>query len=158
MKAAICSALLFALVTFFGANAFGQPPQTQPRPTRMNHLALQVKDLAKSTHFYMHVVGLDSLPEPFRDGRHVWLSLGNTSHLHLISLPGSTPIIPGKSNHLCFSVASIDLFLKELEKNKIAYEDWPGKSMSVTTRVDGVHQLYLQDPDGYWIEINDARE
>jgi lactoylglutathione lyase len=124
----------------------------------MNHLAVQVKDLAKSTHFYMHVIGLDSLPEPFRDGRHIWLSLGNTSHIHLITNPGTLPIVPGKTNHLCFSVASIDLFLKELEKNKIAYEDWPGKPMSVTTRVDGVHQLYLQDPDGYWIEINDARE
>jgi lactoylglutathione lyase len=23
------------------------------------------------------------------------------------------------------------------------------------SRIDGVHQIWLQDPDGYWIEIND---
>ena len=124
----------------------------------MNHLALQVKDLAKSTHFYMHVIRLDSLPEPFRDGRHIWLSLGNTSHLHLILNPATTPIIPAKNTHLCFSVASIDIFLKTLAKAGVVYEDWAGNAMKVTTRVDGVHQVYLKDPDGYWIEINDARE
>ncbi len=29
---------------------------------------------------------------------------------------------------------------------------------SITTRVDNVKQIWLQDPDGYWIEINDAKE
>jgi lactoylglutathione lyase len=45
-----------------------------------------------------------------------------------------------------------------LEKNKIEYENWAGQKMTVTTRVDGVKQIYFKDPDGYWIEINDARE
>ncbi|RYF13836.1 MAG: VOC family protein, partial [Flavobacteriales bacterium] len=27
----------------------------------------------------------------------------------------------------------------------------------VTLRPDGIHQLYLQDPDGHWIEVNDAK-
>jgi len=30
--------------------------------------------------------------------------------------------------------------------------------MKVTNRVDGVHQIYLKDPDGYWLEINDAKD
>jgi lactoylglutathione lyase len=27
----------------------------------------------------------------------------------------------------------------------------------MTNRVDGVHQVFLKDPDGYWIEVNDAK-
>jgi len=27
----------------------------------------------------------------------------------------------------------------------------------VTTRPDGVHQIWFQDPDGYWLEINDVK-
>jgi lactoylglutathione lyase len=29
---------------------------------------------------------------------------------------------------------------------------------TTTTRVDGVQQIWLQDPDGYWVEINDAKD
>jgi lactoylglutathione lyase len=32
------------------------------------------------------------------------------------------------------------------------------KRWTITTRVDGVKQIYFKDPDGYWIEINDAKE
>ena len=27
----------------------------------------------------------------------------------------------------------------------------------VQTRADGVKQIYMQDPDGFWIEVNDAK-
>ena len=37
---------------------------------------------------------------------------------------------------------------------KIVYSDWPGKSNTVNVRPDGVKQIYLQDPDNYWIEVN----
>lgn len=158
MKPAICFGFLLTALVAIVPGAHAQPPQKQPRPIRMNHLAFQVSNLQKSTEFYMHIIGLDSLPEPFRDGRHIWLSLGNTSHLHLIYKPDSSPIIPAKNTHLCLSVASVPLFLKVLEQEKIKWEDWPGTPMATTTRVDGVHQVYLQDPDGYWLEINDATE
>ena len=44
-----------------------------------------------------------------------------------------------------------------LEKNNITYWDWPGKKNAVTTRTDKVRQIYIQDPDDYWIEINTAK-
>jgi lactoylglutathione lyase len=37
----------------------------------------------------------------------------------------------------------------------VPYEDWPGNAQKITTRVDGVHQIYFKDPEGSWIEIND---
>ena len=63
-----------------------------------------------------------------------------------------------KNTHLCFSVASVPEFVKVLAKNKVEYENWAGEKMAITTRVDGVKQIYFKDPDGYWIEINDAKE
>jgi len=37
---------------------------------------------------------------------------------------------------------------------KIAYSDWQGKPNTINARADGIKQIYLQDPDGYWIEVN----
>jgi lactoylglutathione lyase len=84
----------------------------------------------------------------------VWFAISDRSHLHLIQNP--PPIeVPSKNTHLCFSVPDVNAFVKVLQNKKIAFEDWPGKPSAITTRTDGIHQVYLQDPDGYWIEIND---
>jgi lactoylglutathione lyase len=123
----------------------------------LNHIAHYVVDLKVSANFYMHIVGLDSIPEPFHDGKHVWLSVGYKSHLHLIQGAAGPYSLP-KNSHLCFTVPSVTDFIKMLDTNKIEYENWAGDKMSVTNRVDGVKQIYFKDPDGYWLEINDAKD
>jgi len=123
----------------------------------LNHIAVYVVDLKISTAFYKDIVGLDTIPEPFHDGRHTWFSVGVKSHLHVIS-GATTKMAHDKNAHLCFSVASVPEFVKVLVKNKVEYENWAGEKMAITTRVDGVKQIYFKDPDGYWIEINDAKE
>lgn len=124
---------------------------------QLNHIAHYVVNLATSTDFYMNVIGLDSIPEPFHDGKHTWLSVGYKSHLHLIQGAKEAFVLP-KNSHICFTVPSVIDFIKVLDKNKIEYENWAGEKMAVTTRVDGVKQIYFKDPDGYWVEINDAKE
>ncbi len=123
---------------------------------RINHIALYVMDLKTSTHFYQQVIGLDTIPEPFHDGRHTWFSLGTPGHLHIIS--GAAAKTPhDKNTHLCFSVPSINEFIANLKKHKVEFENWAGEKHTVTNRVDGVKQIYFTDPDGYWIEINDDK-
>ena len=131
--------------------------QVNKPKAQLNHIALYVVDLKTSTAFYKDIVGLDTIPEPFHDGRHTWFSIGVKSHLHVIS-GAASKTEHDKNAHLCFSVSSVPDFVKVLEKNKIEYENWAGQKMTVTTRVDGVKQIYFKDPDGYWIEINDAKE
>jgi lactoylglutathione lyase len=127
--------------------------QAQRSKPVLNHIALYVKDLKKSTAFYMDVVQLDTIPEPFHDGKHTWFSVSETSHLHIIQ--GAAAITTHDKNaHLCFSVPSVEEVIARLDKNKINYESWAGKQQEVTTRVDGIKQIYFKDPDGYWIEIN----
>lgn len=126
----------------------------QLKPT-LNHIAVYVYNLKTSTNFYQHILHLDTIPEPFHDGRHTWFAIGSGAHLHLIQ--GSKEITAHEKNsHLCFSVAAVKDMITILEQNNIEYENWAGEKQAVTTRVDGVHQIYFKDPDGYWIEINDA--
>jgi lactoylglutathione lyase len=125
--------------------------------TTLNHIAKYVVNLKVSTQFYQNIIGLDTIPEPFHDGKHTWFSVGNKSHLHLIQ--GAKKIKKqDKNNHLCFSVQSVSFFIKKLQESKIEFENWLGEKNTVTNRVDGVQQIYFKDPDGYWVEINDAKE
>lgn len=128
-----------------------------PVPPRVNHVACYVRDLAVSTAFYQNVIGLPAIPEPFHDGRHSWFLIGPKTHLHIIS--GATVTLPKvKQTHLCFTVPSVDEFIVRLKQAGVVYEDLAGEKGAVTNRVDGVKQIYFQDPDGYWLEINDAKE
>lgn len=125
------------------------------KPT-LNHIAIYVVDLKRSTGFYQQIIQLDTIPEPFHDGRHTWFVIGPLSHLHLIQ--GATDFSTHeKNNHLCFTVSSVTDFIKILNSHQIEYENWAGQKMQATKRVDGVYQIYFKDPDGYWIEINDAK-
>jgi lactoylglutathione lyase len=123
----------------------------------LNHIAIYVVNLKASTDFYKNIIGLDTIPEPFHDGKHVWFSVGPKSHLHVIE--GATAVSAHeKHNHLCFSVPSIESFIAILKKNNIEYENFDGQKKTITKRPDGVKQIYFTDPDGFWIEINDAKE
>jgi lactoylglutathione lyase len=144
--------ILVACVAAFVMIAAPKLLSAQSKPV-LNHIAVYVKDLKVSTAFYSDVIGIDTIPEPFHDGKHTWYSVSENSHLHIIQ--GAKEITShDKNTHLCFSVTSIDDMIARLNKNKIPYESWTGEKMSVTTRVDGIKQLYFVDPDGYWIEIN----
>jgi lactoylglutathione lyase len=130
--------------------------ETKKQVIVLNHIAVYVADLAKATEFYKNVLSLQEIPEPFKDNRHTWFTLGPAGQLHLIQ-GAKTGNDHDKNEHLCFSVASVENFVKNLDSRKVPYEDWAGKLSTITTRVDGVKQIYFKDPDGHWLEINDAK-
>jgi lactoylglutathione lyase len=123
----------------------------------INHTAIYVVDVKTSAGFYRDIIGLDTIPEPFHDDKHAWFKTGQGIALHIIQ-GADVKKEYYKNQHTCFSVASVDDFISALQKNKIPWEDRDGTKMAVTTRIDGVKQIWLQDPDGYWIEINDAKD
>lgn len=145
---------LLALLILFGSNSI--VAQEKPISITHNHNAIYVTDLKAAGKFYSTIIGLDSIPEPFRLGRHIWYKISEHGQLHVIAGAKEKKEYY-KNQHTCFSVSDFKAFLQKLEVNAIPYEDVAGKKQSFTTRVDGVHQIWIQDPDGYWIEINDAR-
>ncbi len=128
----------------------------QGKPSmKFNHLAIFVTDLQQSRKFYTEVMGLDTIPEPFHDGKHIWLDIGFGSSIHVIAgAKKKKEYFLG--NHLCLSTSNMDDFKSVLEKNKIEWKNGQGQKGQTTTRPDGILQIWIQDPDGYNIEINNA--
>jgi lactoylglutathione lyase len=118
-----------------------------------NHQALSVKDLNRSAVFYKSILSLEPITNRTQNPGITWFSLGEGKELHLVSVIQEEVKI-NKAVHLAITTPSFDAFIQHLEKNKIVYSDWPGKLNTVSIRADGIKQIYLQDPDGYWIEVN----
>lgn len=154
MKKFAC--LLIFVFTILFCNSMKAQESTQPVVARLNHIAVYVSNLEKSEKFYHSLLNLVKIEEPFKDNRHVWFTLGPAGQLHLIQGP-QAKANHDKNEHLCFSVPSIDNFIAILNQQKIEYSNWPGTEKAPTVRVDGVKQVYFQDPDGHWLEVNDDR-
>lgn len=118
-----------------------------------NHLALSVKDANESIEFYQRVLDLEEIPNTASDSKTRWLSLNEGKQLHLIPRP-DFEIIVNKAVHLALATAEIDSIVKHLIELGIDYSDWPGSPNKDYVRKDGIKQIYFQDPNGYWIEIN----
>lgn len=140
LLASICFSCLYAQ----GKNAFG---------FSLNHQALAVKDLQRSADFYGNVLGLTEITNRTKMDGIRWFSFGEGKELHLISiLPGEVKTT--KAVHFALATPRIDDFIQYLQSGNITYSDWPGNVKTVNKRADGIKQIYLQDPDGYWIEVN----
>ncbi len=121
----------------------------------IDHSSLIVNQLEKTGDFYAKVMGLEEIPHPAKSPGFRWFTIQGNSQLHLI-YKDTVVMKKHKSMHLCLSTQKLDAFIENLNQHQIPYEDWPGKPNAVTLRADGVKQIYIQDPEGYWIEINDA--
>ena len=153
--------LFLSIIGFlsFSITAMAQPKM---KPV-INHVAITVADLSKTVRFYTDIIGIDTIANPFNDGKHVWLGIGSKAALHIIDkslLPAGAPaqMTYSKGNHLCFSVESVDVIIAMLKQQHISFEDYPGTKGSFNLRPDGVKQIWFQDPEGNWIEINDAKQ
>ncbi|MHA7944040.1 VOC family protein [Formosa sp. 3Alg 14/1] len=119
-----------------------------------NHIALSVKDVNVSIAFYQQVLQLDEIKNTASDSKTRWLSLNEGRQLHLIPRPDSI-IKTNKAVHFALTTSDMNSFVKELNALNIEYSDWRDTPNKDYIRKDGIRQVYFQDPDGYWIEIND---
>jgi lactoylglutathione lyase len=122
-----------------------------------NHVALSVKDVQASADFYKKVLQLTEITNRTGNAARRWLSLGEDKELHLIS-DMKEPVTINKAVHLALTTKSFDAFVNRLREMKIKFSDWPGTPNTVSKRADGIKQVFLQDIDGYWIEVNSVKE
>jgi lactoylglutathione lyase len=146
---------LLKSVCFVLILCFSLQSRAQSKPY-FNHLTVYVTDLARASDFYKKVMLLDTIPEPFHDQRHTWFRMSDHGQLHVVS--GAKEDIPHDVNvHLAFTVASLPDFMKHLDQLGIKYGNFAGEANKIALRPDKIEQIYLQDPDGYWIEVNNDR-
>jgi lactoylglutathione lyase len=129
---------------------------TRAQKPHFDHTTLYVTDLQRASDFYRTVMLLDSISEPFKDGKHTWFRIGAHNQLHVVA--GAKTDIPHDINiHLAFSVPDLSVFTRHLDQMHVKYGNWAQNSTDPQLRPDGIKQIYLQDPDGYWLEVNDSR-
>ena len=120
-----------------------------------NHQTLPVKQLKKTGDFYINILGFEEIEvTASQNPPKRWLMNHEGKQLHLITSDDQAPttII----NHMAFSTADLDKVVAHLQKNKVDYWTDEGKKNVVRIRKDGVRQVKIQDPEGHWIEINEA--
>lgn len=121
---------------------------------KFDHIALSVKDVDESVNFYQKVLQLKEIENTASNSKTRWLLLDEEKQLHLI--PRDFEIKTNKAVHFALSITDIESFIKHLIKLKIDYSDWPDTPNKDYIRKDGIKQVYFQDPNGYWIEVNNA--
>ena len=126
---------------------------------KQDHISIVVKDVEKSEKFYKNILHLKEVPTPWGERGvntpvpGIFFDLGNNLELHIAEYKNEIKL--HKFIHFAFTVNDFDGYLEFLNENGVEYGEFSGKNKKFQTRIDGVRQIYFQDPDGYWIEIND---
>ena len=111
----------------------------------LNHVAICVKDVARSSRFYEEVLALKALPRPAFDFPGAWFRLGARQELHLIG-NRQEELVFLKRHHFALKVKSAREAVEQLQKKGVNFT-------GPKSRPDGATQIFLQDPDGYFIEL-----
>jgi catechol 2,3-dioxygenase-like lactoylglutathione lyase family enzyme len=122
-----------------------------------DHVALSVTDVDRSANFYRDVFDLEEIGNRSKIPGIRWFSLSEGKELHLISVI-KEEVTVNKAVHFALKTPDFDRFVSKLASLNIPYSDWPGAPNKITDRADGVRQIFFQDPDGYWIEVNSVEK
>ncbi len=127
---------------------------TQIKITGYNHVALSVKDMDVSAAFYRDVVGLTQLkvPEELTNIR-AWFTIGAGQELHLLAGRKEDvcqSVNDKNGSHFALTIPAADPVEEYLQSKDIPYHR--------QQRFDGAWQIYITDPDGYVIELNEPKK
>jgi catechol 2,3-dioxygenase-like lactoylglutathione lyase family enzyme len=133
----------------------------------LNHFSIRSLEIEKTTDFYSKLLGLTVGPRPEFPFPGVWLYNGDESSwanavLHLIAIDKNDPnglkqylgerdpsslYGSGAVDHIAFFATGLEEKINLLKELKISYRER-------TVPVIGLHQIFLDDPNGIVIELN----
>ncbi|MCC1498406.1 VOC family protein, partial [Alcanivorax sp. 1008] len=108
----------------------------------------------QSVDFYQKVLQFPEIENTASKSKTRWLAINNEVQLHLIPRPNAE-IKTNKAVHFALATSDLKSFIGRLDELKIEFSDWRDTPDKSYIRNDGIKQIYFQDPDGYWIEINE---
>ena len=111
----------------------------------LNHVAVHVAEVERSSAFYRDVLRLEPLPRPAFDFPGAWFRLGASQELHLIGRRGPVTPMDG-NNHFALRVDDMTAWQKHLEQAGADFRP-------MQQRPDGAWQIFLRDPDGHYVEL-----
>jgi lactoylglutathione lyase len=119
--------------------------------TGYNHVALAVQNIDSSAWFYREILGLEpiAVPESLKAIRS-WFKIAPGQELHLLA--GRTaPVNNNDRNgaHFALTIPNADPVEQYLKQKAIPYHR--------QQRFDKAWQIYITDPDGYVIELNEPK-
>jgi catechol 2,3-dioxygenase-like lactoylglutathione lyase family enzyme len=133
----------------------------------LNHFSIRSLEIEKTTDFYSKLLGLTVGPRPEFPFPGVWLYNDDESSwanavLHLIAIDKNDPnglkqylgerdpsslYGSGAVDHIAFFATGLEEKINLLKELKISYRER-------TVPVIGLHQIFLNDPNGIVIELN----
>ncbi len=120
----------------------------------IDHVSLLVRSLEASTKFYTETLGFTPIHNGTDQPNIRWFGIGGITALHITEADfGDTRL--KKQTHFAVYTDNFDGFVADLRKRGVKFWSWAEKTGEVTGRPDGFKQIYLADPDGYCIEVND---
>ena len=121
---------------------------------RLDHIALLVADLEESVRFLTGVIGLEETPNHMGGDTIRWIEIGDGRRFH-VQAGDISRVHVEKQTHVALTAADFDATLARLRNSGVAFSDMQGMPGAINTRPDGMRAIFLQDPNGYWFEIND---
>ena len=140
---------------------------------RVDHYSIRTRDLASSKRFYTEVIGLREGPRPPFDFPGYWLYSGeppadlqnavrNYGLVHLMGINldnpdslndyvGDRKAAPdggtGALDHVAFAAAGRAAMIERCRRHNVKFHE---RAVPIL----GLHQMFIQDPDGVTIELN----
>jgi len=124
---------------------------------RLDHIALLVRDLDETARFFTEILRIREVPDPMGGIQIRWFEFGNGQRFHIQAGDIGTTHVE-KRTHFALSAPDFDEALAFLREKDVAFSDFKGTPGAVNVRPDGMRAVFVQDPNGYWYEINDFRQ
>ncbi|MEM7797933.1 MAG: VOC family protein [Chloroflexota bacterium] len=124
----------------------------------LDHMGIVSADLEKTRRFYTEFLGLEEVPRPenFKFGG-LWLRIEGSGGIHVVLADDTTSDagipdpgegkVGGLVTHFAFVVDELAPYMERAEEMNIAIVGGPYE------RGLGAKQAYLQDDDGYIVEL-----
>ena len=121
----------------------------------LNHINIETNDIDRSARFYNEVLGLVSGERPEFDRPGHWMYLGDMPIVHIIEpLPDNKMLTGSKDaaiSHFALSIKSYEIMRDHLDQLNQNYTE-------VNVPGSNRRQLFLNDPDGVFVELIHIQE